>query len=328
MNKVDKIAEFQGRYRFLSNFYPAYVTLDGSTYFSSEAAYQAYKSLDIAERMRFSELSAGEAKKQGSQIPLRADWEKVKFSVMERIVRAKFTQNPYLAKHLVETGDSEIVEGNTWNDVIWGVDLTTGEGQNNLGKILMKIRNELQENGVPEGEETNEIRCKSFDNGISVRLQDISRTKFECVVNEADETLFAGWSVFDAIHREAGEELIKECQTLGGCRITEAKITNGYNLAARYVIHTVSPHYGGTGDSFLLELTLRNILDLAKEKGIHSIAIPAIGCAKECFPNEEGTRIAAKAVVNWKNENPDYAIEVAFTCADPYVYKCFCEALT
>ena len=80
----------------------------------------------------------------GRQVTLRTDWEQVKVSIMEKIVRAKFVQNPYLMKKLLDTGELLLIEGNTWKDTFWGVDINNGEGKNHLGKILMNVREELR----------------------------------------------------------------------------------------------------------------------------------------------------------------------------------------
>ena len=138
------IDSFRDEYFFLSNFYEASVTYEGITYPHNEAAFQAMKVLDDAERMRFVSMTPDQAKYHGRRVKLRYDWESVKFDVMLGICRAKFTQNPELAKLLIATGDEELVEGNTWHDTTWGV--YNGKGKNYLGKILMLIRDELKEN--------------------------------------------------------------------------------------------------------------------------------------------------------------------------------------
>lgn len=141
---MDRINKFRGEYYFLSNFYEAPVTYDGVTYANNEAAFQAQKVVDPESRRKWAGLPAGIAKKYGRTVPLRPDWEDVKVSAMEGIVRAKFLQNPDLARKLLATGEAELVEGNTWRDRFWGVDAATGEGRNELGKILMKVRSELR----------------------------------------------------------------------------------------------------------------------------------------------------------------------------------------
>lgn len=135
---------FCGELDFLCNFYPAKVEVGGIMYMSSEAAYQAQKSLNGAVRNQFAQYHAGEAKRKGHQIAVRPDWNEVRLAVMEEVVRAKFTQNPDLAERLAATGSMLLEEGNYWGDTFWGVDFYTGEGENNLGKILMKVRDELR----------------------------------------------------------------------------------------------------------------------------------------------------------------------------------------
>jgi ribA/ribD-fused uncharacterized protein len=138
------IDSFQGEYRFLSNFHPAQTVFEGITYPTSEHAYQAAKSLDPADRRRIATLpTPAEAKRAGRALPnIRADWEQAKFDVMERVVRDKFTRNVELREKLLATGDAELIEGNTWGDRVWGV--YEGQGENHLGRILMKVRAQLR----------------------------------------------------------------------------------------------------------------------------------------------------------------------------------------
>lgn len=139
---------FDGDYRFLSNFFEIPVLYGGLTYPSAEAAFQAQKTLSDEEKEAFTLLSPVKAKRAGSRVALRPDWEEVKLELMEEIVRAKFVQNPNLASRLLATGDRELIEGNAWHDVYWGIDLTTGQGENHLGKILMQIRRELKNGSI------------------------------------------------------------------------------------------------------------------------------------------------------------------------------------
>lgn len=136
-----KISDFRGKYFFLSNFYTAPVTYNGITYQNNEAAFQAQKTLERNLQYQFSQLNPSQAKKLGRKIPLRKDWEQVKYQIMYEIVKAKFEQNLALRESLLATGDAYLEEGNTWGDRIWGT--VNGEGQNWLGKILMKVREEL-----------------------------------------------------------------------------------------------------------------------------------------------------------------------------------------
>lgn len=136
------IDKFFGEHRFLSNFWPAEVTLDGETFPSVEHAYQAAKFLVPATRQYFMFCSAGEAKKKAKRLPfLREDWEDVKVGIMKALVQEKFT-HPHLREWLLNTGDQELVEGNTWGDTFWGI--CKGKGENRLGKILMEVREECR----------------------------------------------------------------------------------------------------------------------------------------------------------------------------------------
>ena len=137
---MGNVMTFRGKYNFLSNMYSVDFEWDGRIYHSSEAAFQSAKSLNPAERDRFSAMAGVTAKREGKKVSLRPDWEDVKVAVMEEIVMAKFSQNPELARKLIDTGDLELVEGNRWHDTFWGVDVMTGRGENNLGQILMKVR--------------------------------------------------------------------------------------------------------------------------------------------------------------------------------------------
>ena len=137
------ISKFAGKYRFLSNFYLIKITTpDGKVWDSVEHAYQAAKSETCVHHM-FQEISAGQAKKLGQTLELRAGWEVIKVSVMLELLRLKF-QDPGLRNLLLATGDAELVEGNTWGDRFWGV--YEGEGGNRLGILLMVVRKEINDN--------------------------------------------------------------------------------------------------------------------------------------------------------------------------------------
>lgn len=141
----NKIGSFFGEYRFLSNFWEAPVTYEGITYTNNEAAFQAQKCIVPEEKTHFITMSPQRAKSRGRKVALRPDWEEVKLVLMEEIVRAKFTQNPDLKEKLLATGDMILEEGNKWGDTFWGVSLRTGRGNNHLGRILMKVRDELRQ---------------------------------------------------------------------------------------------------------------------------------------------------------------------------------------
>ena len=161
---LDKpIKEFSGKYAFLSNLYECDVEYNGIHYKNADAAFQAQNCIAPKDRMSFPELKPEEAIEFGRSVVLHEDrdsksisplennwisenyWEFEEYSVMDKIVRAKFTQNPDLAEKLLETGTSELVYGNSRGDTTWGVDLETGEGHNQLGDILTEIREELWE---------------------------------------------------------------------------------------------------------------------------------------------------------------------------------------
>ena len=137
------IGRFIGEYFYLSNYYEVPVTYDSLTYGSAEAAFQAQKILNLDDRKIFTTLKADDSKKMGRSVILRPDWDDVKLSVMREIIRCKFTQNTCLLEQLLKTGNALLIEGNTWHDTFWGVDLKTGLGENHLGLILMEVREEI-----------------------------------------------------------------------------------------------------------------------------------------------------------------------------------------
>lgn len=137
-----KVLGFWGPYRFLSNFVPVQVELDGITFKSVEHAYVAAKTTDPKTRRFIAHTETpGEVKRYGRKINLRPDWDTVKFQVMRGLLIQKFTTAPY-EQLLLNTGNAYLEETNTWGDVIWGV--CKGVGENNLGKLLMQIRTALQ----------------------------------------------------------------------------------------------------------------------------------------------------------------------------------------
>jgi len=141
------IKEFQGEYRFLSNFWPCRVYYEGKKYPSVEHAYQAAKTLDLKKRaMIRKQITPGKAKRFGKTLVLRSDWDEKKLEIMEFMVADKFKNSRKLRKELLKTGRKELVEGNWWGDTFWGK--CRGKGENHLGKILMKVREELKISSV------------------------------------------------------------------------------------------------------------------------------------------------------------------------------------
>lgn len=156
---ADKIDRFDGKYRFLSNFADCRVVYGRVDYKNAEAAFQAQKTLDVDGRERIAEMDPGQAKRAGRRVKLRPDWEDVKCAEMARIVAAKFRQDGDLARLLLDTGNAELIEGNTWNDTFWGV--CRGEGQNWLGRILMALRQDMLQEQTGPGQ-TFRVRIKSI----------------------------------------------------------------------------------------------------------------------------------------------------------------------
>ena len=137
--------------------------------------------------------------------------------------------------------------------------------------------------------------ARTFADGrIEVVQGDITRLDVDAIVNAANTSLLGGGGVDGAIHRAAGPELLAECRTLGGARTGEAKLTRGYRLAARFVIHAVGPVWSGgaAGEDEALERCYRNALAIARDRGLRSIAFPAISTGIYRFPLSRATRIA------------------------------------
>lgn len=133
---------FQGPFRFLSNFYRVQVEMDGFLYPSVEHAYQAAKTLDVGSRTTIQlATKPGDAKRLGRRVKLRDDWESIKLDVMLGLLRDKFTY-PVLRSWLLDTGESVLIEDNNWGDRFWGS--VDGEGDNHLGRLLMRVREEIR----------------------------------------------------------------------------------------------------------------------------------------------------------------------------------------
>ncbi len=163
---------------------------------------------------------------------------------------------------------------------------------------------------------------------IQVIKGDITKMKVNAIVNAANTTLLGGGGVDGAIHNAAGEELLRECRKLGGCATGKAKITKGYNLPAKYIIHTVGPvwHGGKTKEDDLLIGCYKNSLDLARYNGIRSIAFPAISCGVYRFPIERAARIALTEVRKYMKEFPAIK-KVIFVCFNDEIYQIYQKIL-
>jgi O-acetyl-ADP-ribose deacetylase (regulator of RNase III) len=159
---------------------------------------------------------------------------------------------------------------------------------------------------------------------------DITQLDVDAIVNAANTSLLGGGGVDGAIHRAAGPGLLAECRTLGGCPTGEARITGGYSLAARHVIHTVGPVYSGKPqDKTLLTGCYRNSLQLAADNNLTSLAFPAISCGVYGYPIEEACKIAVDTTCSFLKTNPSI-VKVIFMLFSPEnlnVYEEYIQSL-
>jgi len=163
---------------------------------------------------------------------------------------------------------------------------------------------------------------------IKVIIGDIVKQEVDAIVNAANNSLLGGGGVDGAIHHAAGPGLLDECRKLGGCPIGEARITKGYDLPAKWVIHTVGPIYkgGSHGEDEMLARSYRNSLALAGEYDIRTIAFPSISTGAYGFPVARASRIAAEEITNFLKSNT--AVEkVILVCFNKTAYRCYLDAV-
>jgi len=166
-------------------------------------------------------------------------------------------------------------------------------------------------------------------NRIEIVDGDITLQKVDAIVNAANNAMCGGGGVDGAIHRAAGTGLLTECRNAGGCKTGQAKITGGYQLPAKYIIHTVGPvWYGGNrGEAQLLASCYQQSLQLAVDNGIKSIAFPAISCGAYRYPIDKACAIAISEVSSFLNENEKIE-NVVFVCFDKKLERQLSNALT
>jgi O-acetyl-ADP-ribose deacetylase (regulator of RNase III) len=159
---------------------------------------------------------------------------------------------------------------------------------------------------------------------ISVVKTDITTLDVDAIVNAANTTLLGGGGVDGAIHRAAGPELFDECARLGGCKTGGAKLTRGYRLPARYVIHTVGPVWtgGDRGERELLASCYRECFRIAREQGLRTIAFPAISCGVYRFPVDQAVKIAVRETLEELKSN-DKLEKVIFACFGDDIYESY-----
>ena len=167
-----------------------------------------------------------------------------------------------------------------------------------------------------------------MNNRIELVDDDITTLEVDGIVNAANNSLLGGGGVDGAIHKAAGPALLEKCRTLNGCATGEAKITQGYNLAAQYVIHTVGPvwHGGSDGEDDLLASCCKKSFELAREYDLHRIAFPAISTGVYGFPKKRAARIAIRQTLKELAENKELA-RVLFVCFNNETKVAYVEAL-
>lgn len=190
---------------------------------------------------------------------------------------------------------------------------------------ILAILNRLAE---IRGQMTSEVLQPEWRQRIDIVQGEITRQDVDALVNAANESLLGGGGVDGAIHRAAGPQLLEECRTLRGCQTGQAKLTKGYNLLAKWVIHTVGPvwHGGQHHEAELLAKCYRSSLHLAAQHSIKTIAFPAISTGAYGFPLEQATQIAVHEVKEFLNHDTTLQ-QVRFVCFEEDAYACYKNAI-
>lgn len=190
-----------------------------------------------------------------------------------------------------------------------------------------KQKHKITRKGIKALEQYNQHK-KATLNRIQIIKGDITNLKVDAIVNAANTSLMGGGGVDGAIHRAAGEELLRECRNLGGCPTGEARITGAYQLQAKFVIHTVGPvwHGGKTRENQLLANCYKNSLDLAVKNVVRTIAFPAISCGVYRFPVDKAAQIAVEEVKKFLEVNSTVE-KVIFSCFNDKIYNAYLDAI-
>ncbi len=303
--KTIKFYKTGDKYGCFSNFSSHPIVINNVEWKTSEHYFQAMKFLDPKLQNRVREINSPmEAAKFGRDraLPLRPDWEQVKDDVMRTAIIAKVTQNQEVFDILFYTDDAILIE-HTINDAYWA-DGGDGRGKNMLGIILMEIRDKI----------------KSALTKVGVIKGDITTLRIDAIVNAANKSLTGGGGVDGAIHKAAGQELKMYCAKYKGCKTGEARVSSGYNLSAKYIIHAVGPvwYEGEKNEDRKLYMAYSNSMVLAQEVKAKEIAFPNISTGAFRFPFDRATAIQRYAIVSFLmlNDNIDKVQIVCFSEKD------------
>lgn len=165
---------------------------------------------------------------------------------------------------------------------------------------------------------------------LKVVQGDLTKCTVDAIVNAANSSLLGGGGVDGAIHRAAGPELLAECRTLNGCQTGDAKLTRGYRLPARFVIHTVGPvwHGGQKQEPELLASCYRRVLEIATEHGLTSVAFPNISTGIYGYPKELACSVAVQSVQDFIKNRPTSVQDIQFVCFDDENFRLYRQQLT